>query len=228
MKTFVQIVADAWEETGLSGDGPANVATATGKEKKMVGWVRQAWKDIQQYRTDWPWMQTVFSFTTSPGKKTYPLTELNLEDVESWIFQGASIYKVSDGVQGERKIASTTYEKWWNYFRIGDVVVGPPECLFTNPIDKSLNVHPEPEDEYTVTLRYQKQVQSLAENNDTPVLPSNNAWNEIIKWRALWLYAFHEGNPALLDEAEIQYDSMIQALDNNFGTPISITGSPIS
>lgn len=228
MRTFLQICQDAWEETGMSGAGPSNVETATGIEKRMVGWVRQAWIDIQQFRSDWPWMYKAFAFNTSADKQTYPISELNLTDVERWNFQGASIYKTADGVAGEQDIGSTTYNKWWMTERKGLQIPAQPGCLFTDPVTGALMVHPVPDDEYTVTLRYYKAPQRLAVNMDIPLLPTNQAWQEIIKWRALYLYAFHDGAPALLDEAEFQYDEMITALDNRYGQNMNIVGRPVA
>jgi len=228
MRTFLQICQDAWEETGLSGTGPSDVVAATGIEKRMVGWVRQAWIDIQQFRPDWPWMYISFDFNTSADKLLYPLTELNLTDVESWNFQGASIYKAADGVDGEQDIGVTTYEKWWNNYRKGTQTPAQPGYVFPDPVTNGLMLFPTPDDEYTITLRYYKAPQRLAADGDIPLLPTNQAWQEIIKWRALYLYAFHDGAPALLDESEFQYDEMITALDNRYGQAMNIVGRPIA
>lgn len=228
MRTFLQIVGDAWEETGLSGTGPTDVTKATGIEKRMVGWVRQAWIDIQQFRSDWPWMFTTFTFNTSAGKQTYPLVELGLTDVERWLFDGASIYKTADGAGSEQGIGSSSYEAWFRSGRQGVHLPAQPGYLFTDPATNALMVFPVPDDEYTVTLRYYKAPQRLAANTDVPLMPTNQAWQEIIKWKALYLYAFHDGAPALLDEAEFQYDEMIAALDNKYGQVLSIGRSPIA
>jgi hypothetical protein len=228
MKTFLQICLDAWEESGLSGTGPSDVTKATGIQKRMVGWVRQSWIDIQQFRSDWPWMYKPFSFNTSANKQSYPLTELNLTDVERWIFKGASIYKTADGVAGEQDIGALTYEIWWINYRKGLQIPAMPGRLFFDPVDNSLMVFPVPEDEYTIVLRYYKAPQRLAINGDIPTIPTNEAWQEIIKWRALYLYAFHDGAPALLDEAEFQYDEMITAMDNRYGQAMNIVGRPIA
>lgn len=228
MKTFQEIVADTWVETGLSGSGPADVTSCSGKEKRVVGWVRQAYADIQQYRDDWPWMRKVFSFTTSANKPDYSLVYLDLTDVETWLLKGATIYRTTDGAEGEASIKPITYEYWWENLRKGLQTAGAPELIFTDPVDNTLRVHPTPNAEYTITLRYQKQIQLLQGNSDIPEMPTNNAWREIIKWRALYLYAFYDGNPALLDEADEQYETMIHTLDNRYGSSIAINGSPIA
>jgi len=228
MRTFVQIVGDAWEETGLSGTGPSDVATATGIEKRMVGWIRQAWVDVQQYRKDWPWMENEFSFNTSADKQSYPLVELNLTDVERWLFQGASIFKTADGVAGERDIGAMQHKTWWMNYRKGLQTPGEPGCLFFHPGTNALMIHPIPDGEYTITLRYYRAPQRLAANSDIPLMPTNESWQEIIKWRGLYLYAFHDGNTALLDEAEFEYGDMIAAMDNRYGQSIGIPGSPIA
>jgi len=228
MRTFLQIVGDAWEETGLSGTGPLNVATATGIEKRMVGWIRQAWINVQQHRTDWPWMEKEFSFTTSANKRSYPLVELNLTDVERWLFKGASIYKTADGVAGERDIGTMLHRIWWTNYRKGLQTPTDPAYLFFDPVTNALMLHPIPDDEYTITLRYYKAPQRLVANGDIPAMPTNQAWQEIIKWGGLYLYAYHDGHPALLDEAEFEYGEMIHAMDNQYGQQFGIPGSPIA
>ncbi len=228
MRTFIQICGDAWEETGLSGSGPSDVAEATGIEKRMVGWIRQAWIDIQQFRSDWPWLYKDFTFNTSADKRSYPLVELNLTDLERWNFKGASYYKTADGVSAEQDIGATTHEKWWSRDRKGLQTPTMPGYLFSDPVTHALMIHPLPDDEYTVILRYYRAPQRLEVNEDIPILPTNKTWQEIIKWRALYLYAFHDGAPALLDEAEFNYDEMITALDNRYGQVMSLVGGPIA
>lgn len=227
-KTFLQICLDVWRETGLSGNGPTDVTTVTGIERRVVGWVRDAFLDIQQYRDDWPWMLVGFDFTCSPGKSEYTLEELNLTDVERWLLGGSKIYKTSSGKASETDITARTYDYWWEDLSTGVTLPAQPAYLITNPVDNSLILFPEPDDEYTITTRYFKAPQILASDNEIPVMPINAAWREIIKWRALYLYAYHDSNPALLDESHDQYESMITALDNRYGQHISLSVSPVA
>lgn len=228
MRNFLQIVGDAWEETGLSGKGPASVTKATGKEKRMCGWVRQAWIDIQEYRSDWPWMQKVFTFTTSADKPIYPLTELNITDLESWILRGVKAYETAVGPEFPRRLDPTTYEYYWDVLSLGPQTPSVPAVIFFDPADNSLQLHPTPAAEYTIRLRYHRAPQVLADNTDVPLMPTNTSWQEIIKWKALMYYAFHDGAPALYDEAEAEYENMIHKLDNRFGPRFGVPGSPIA
>ncbi len=227
MQNFLEIVSDACIESGVS-IGPSSISAAVGTEKRMVGWVRQSWKDIQQYRSDWPWMINEFTFNTSPDKQTYSVVELSLTDVERWIFDGASIYKTADGSDTEMSLGSTIYNTWWSFLRIGLQTPTQPDRIFFNPVDNTLMLYPIPDDEYTIILRYYRALQSLTEDGDIPLMPTNAAWQEIIKWRALWLYGFHDGAPAILDEAEILYEQMIHALDNRFGQIMSLIARPVA
>lgn len=228
MKTFLQICQDVREETGISGSGPVSVSSATGIEKKLVGYVVQAWIDIQEYRSDWPWMFKEFSFNTSPGKQRYPCVELNLSDVEFWDLTGVSIFKVYEGKIAEHYMPSSTYQNWWKFHRIGVQQSAPPESIFVDPANEDLMIYPAPDDEYTVSLRYYRAAQRLAANGDIPMMPTNQAWQDIIKWRALWYYGYHDGAPDVLAEAEIRYGEMIHTLDNRKGTDIFITLRPIA
>lgn len=228
MKTFLQICQDARRETGISGSGPVSVLTATGIEKKIVGYVVQGLIDVQTYRLDWPWMYRDLSFNTSPDKERYSCVELNLTDVESWDFSGASIYKTVDGKAGEVFLGSATYDNWWNFHRIGLQLPAQPSAIFFDPATNDLMLFPVPNAEYTIHLRYYRAAQVLAGNNDIPRMPTNAAWQDIIMWRALWYYGYHDGAPDVLAEAEMKWDEMIQALDNRYGQDIFLAGRPIA
>jgi hypothetical protein len=228
MKNFLQICQDVRREAGLSGSGPTSVLTATGIERKIVGWVIQAWLDMQNYRPDWPWMFQEFEFTTSPGKALYLPSELNLTDVETWDFSGTSIYKTIEGKAGEHFLGSTTFEVWWKCLRIGIPDSREPQAIFYRPADNALMLYPTPDDEYTISLRYYRAAQRLAANGDIPRLPTSDTWEDIIMWRALHYYGYHDGAPDVLSEADVRYDELITALDNKIGQTISIGLRPIA
>jgi len=220
MKTFLAICKDVLEEAGLSGTGPASVATAVGIEKRIVGWVSQAWLDVQQFRDDWPWMLKEFSFVTSPDKAVYPLTELLLTDMEKWAFAGASIYKTADGKGAERPLHPMYYGTWWEKHRIGENPAAPPTTIIVQPVDNSLRLHPTPDAEYTITSQYFRSLQILLSDSDIPLVPPGTSWQDIIKWKALLYYAYHDGAPDLAVEAQGKWDTAITALDNRFGAQI--------
>ncbi len=228
MKTYLRIIQDAWLEAGLSGPGPSTVAGLAGIQKRMAGWVSRAWLDIQEYRPDWPWMRREFSFVTSPGKQRYSLVEMNLADLERWDLDAPLIYKVSAGKTHESPIGTTTYDHWHKYLRIGTQPPGQPSRLFVNPANNDLLVYPVPDDEYNISLQYYKAPQVLANDSDKPELPVNRAWQDIIMWRALWYYGYHDGAPDVLAEAEDKYGEKIHALDNRFGQNIYLVGRPLA
>ncbi|MBV5329137.1 MAG: hypothetical protein JZU65_16170 [Chlorobium sp.] len=221
MKTFLEICKEVLSEAGLSGTGPSSVISAVGVEKRIVGWVSQAWLDVQQYRDDWPWMVKDFSFITSPDKDLYPLSELLLTDLERWEFSGASIYKTTDGKKAERPLKSAHYGVWWEKYRMGEQLTAEPGIIMAQPVDNALRLHPEPDAEYTVTLRYYRSLQILTSDADIPLMPPGSSWQDIIKWKSLLYYAFHDGAPGIATEAMDKWDTAIQAMDNRYGQDIS-------
>ncbi len=222
MQNFLEICQEVLSETGISGTGPTSVVGTVGIEKKIVGWVQKAWLDVQQYRNDWPWMLKEFSFTTSPSKDIYLLTELSLTDVERWELAGATIYKTAEGKAGERYLGSIDYRVWWENLRIGTQTPAPPDKIMFTPGDNDLRVYPLPDAEYTITLRYFRALQRLTADADIPLMPTNQAWQDIIKWKALKYYGFYDGAPDIAAEAQEQWDSAIQAIDNRYGAVISM------
>lgn len=228
MKTFLQICQDCLREAGISGVGPVSIALATGIERKMVGYVVQAWIDVQQYRAHWPWMFREFSFNTSPNKQRYPCSELNLTDVEEWDLSGVGIFRTAEGKRSESFLGSTTYQNWWNNFRIGEQTPATPGSIFVDPTNNDLMLYPVPDDEYTVSLRYCRAPQVLVADADIPRMPTNVAWQDVIQWRALWYYGYHDGAPSVLAEAEVKYAEAMHVLDNRHGGAISLTLRPIA
>ncbi len=227
MDTFLQIIVAACVEAGVSS-GPSSLEAAVGIERKMTGYVRDAWIDVQQFRPDWPWMFKEFTFNTSPSKQRYPCSELSLTDVEHWDLAGASIYRTSDGKSGELPLGTTNYGAWWKYCRIGEQTPAPPSQIFVDPSNNDLMLNPIPDDEYTVTIRYYRAAQRLTVATDVPLMPTNQAWQDIIKWGALKYYGYHDGAPDTLAEATERYDDRLFAMDNKLGTQICISGSPIA
>lgn len=222
MKSFLEICKDVREEAGISGLGPVSVVGAVGIERRIVGWVQRAWLDVQQYRDDWPWMLKEFSFITSPGKDLYPLIELNLTDVERWELAGATIYKTAEGKGSERKLGSADHRYWWEHLRIGLQTPESPGSIMFTPGDNSLRLYPAPDGEYTITLRYFRALQRLATDAEIPLMPTNQAWQDIIKWKALKYYGFYDGAPDIAAEAQEHWDTAIHALDNRYGATISL------
>lgn len=228
MKTFLEICQDVREETGISGSGPVSVTTAIGIERRIVGWVRQAWVDVQQFRPDWPWMVKDFTFNLSPEKERYTLAELNLTDVDRWIFDQTRIYKTADGRLGESYIRSADYYRDWLSLTIGITENTTPTHILFNPTNNELVFFPAPDAEYTTTTRYYRQPQRVAADIDIPLVPPGARFQEIIKWKALMYYGFHDGAPDVLGEAEQMYAEMITAMDNQFGQNITIGHRPLA
>lgn len=228
MKTYLQIVQDAWLESGLSGPAPTTLVGLVGIQRRMAGWVSQAWVDVQEFRANWPWMLKEFSFTTSVGKRRYTLSELLLTNVDQFSFDRPTIYKISAGPQTEAFMDTTTNDHWYNFLRLALTPNSEPKFIFVDPATNDLLLHPVPDGEYRISLRYYQVPQVLSRDTDVPRLPPNRRWDDIIMWRALWYYAYHDGAPDLLVEAERKYEEKIQTLDNRYGQHIYLTVTPIA
>ena len=229
MKTFLQICQDVWSETGISGAGPVSVTTAVGIERRLVGWVRDAWKDVQQFRPDWPWMINEVTFALSPQKDRYSLAELVLTDnVEKWLFDNTKIYKTYDGKDGEQYISGREYLAEWPAMSLGTQTPAQPESILYDPTSNDLVFYPVPDAEYSVTTRYYRQPQALAADLEVPLMPPGSKYQDIIKWKALVYYGFYDGAPDILGEAEQRYGELIIAMDNQYGQIISVGYGPLA
>jgi hypothetical protein len=228
MKTYLEICNDVRFEAGLSGVPLTGISSAKGIDKRITGWVRQAWLDIQEYRNDWPWMTQTVGFVTSPGKQTYSPAELLFSDLGEWVLDGALSFKTATGLSAGYWLDPHTYSAWWTKDRIGIQQSGAPAKIFVSPTDFSLMLHPVPDAEYTISLRYRRTPQVLTNPLDVPQFPVNNEYREMIKWKALIYYAWHDGSPDTAIAGEVSYANMLSKLDNRYGSQINITARPIA
>lgn len=191
---FLQLCQEAARDSGTVAGVPSftTVVGVTGRVEKFVGWVRDAWIDIQNERNDWQWMRRSFSQALTINTTTYTAAELGIADFGSWLhdlpalgWRNLTIYEAGDQAnEGElREIGYPLYRQ--RYMRGTHDANKPTEWAVT-PIN-SLAFGNKPDKAYIVQGEYRKEPQRLEADADIPEMPEQ--FHRLIIGEALRLMA---------------------------------------
>lgn len=201
MSTFLELVQAAARECGVPGSGPTSVLNQTGELGRFVSWVRESWTDLQNEQTSWRWMTGNFTIqtTASVGKYAYDASGVTDEDsaaaisrFDRWWDERVQIYLTSAGLGGRHFIPFEPWDSFYFTWLTGNPNPGYPASFSIDPQNR-IRLGPVPDAIYTVTGEYQKSAQILAEDIDTPEMPSR--FHRLIVAMAMKRYAAFEAAP---------------------------------
>ena len=176
---------------------PANsYGTTTEFINKCVVWINQAWLEIQEDQTDWDFMRKQGIFPLVKGQDQYEIPlQAGLEDYDGIRPFVAPIQEryiwLTDGAQSPAVRTHCYYippELYFGYYNRLNVVPGQ-SYKYTFTSNGCILLHPPPgSPSYSLEFRYQRTVQELAEDTDTPTgLPSK--FHMLIVYRAMGYYS---------------------------------------
>jgi hypothetical protein len=193
MSTFLKLCQDVAKDSGtVSTIGQPQTTTGqTGRLLRIMGWVTEAYEDIQSEQNAWRWMQADFSGPAVATVQEYNAEALGItERFSRWVIYGEdeenlfTIYKTALGQSDEGFL---TYVDW-PYFR-RNLLVGSAATRQDKPVyftvdnTNQLRLWPTPDDAYTIRGVYHKAPQTLADDGDIPEMPEE--FHDTIKWLAL-------------------------------------------
>jgi len=186
---FLSLAQKVVEKGGIAGTGPTTVIDQTGELKRVVGWVNEAWNDIQLARPDWRWMRGSVSFSTVANQSTYTPVQCGVTDLECWLVDTRQntfrSYVTSAGVGSENFLTYQPYDVWRDTFQSGAIrdTRSRPMVITVTP-NQSLALGETPDSaDYTIVGDYQKMPSELALDADIPGLPT--PFHMLIVYRAL-------------------------------------------
>jgi len=210
---YLELVQATASDAGTEGSVPATVVGQTGRAAKVVYWVNEAWRNIQNASNHWRWMQSEFTGTTIDATQRYDGTAF-LDDFTGAAIgtrfgrfiprgpngdlNGLSIYQTSIGRSDEGTLRFI--DDWALFY--GKILRGyhaNDKPLYSSIDDAGrLVLAPTPSSTgWTIRGRYRKSVQTLSGNTDTPEMPED--YHDIIKLVALHLLGtFDEAQPVQL------------------------------
>lgn len=203
--TFLELVQKLGQESGTVADfsNPTTVSGVTGREAHLVGWVQDAWRDIQLARERWGWMVGEFETTLTIGTSRYAASDLGITRFDDWMFDphdwrdsGLTLY---EDKADEGALRFFNYHEFRQFRLRGstEALEGKPTDFTVAP-DRDLILWKVPDKAYTLRGLYYKAPQELSADSDEPELPER--FHDLI-----WMKALEK--LALNDEAVNQYEA---------------------
>lgn len=253
---YLQLCQRACVECGVAS-GTAiklalpTVATATGSIGRVVGWVADAWTDIQMDHDDWDWMRSSSllglgcSFSTVAGQASYPLggnsdfggdfggdfaaavgtVGIAPDLFGKWDPETFRSYPTAVGFAGEMFLDEIPFNAWRNYYMLGAqrLVKTRPVVVAIGP-DQSLNLGPPSDGLYTITGDYFVAPSEMVADADVPIgLPTR--FHMLIVYRAMMKYAGYESAPEVYQRGSEENASMYAQLQAVRAPTISFGGA---
>lgn len=214
MSTFLQICADVRRECAGNGTGPSSVTGQTGELERIVNWVIQADREIQQRHNEWRFMVGDFQIDTVAGTGNYAASSFVTPVTNLRCFKNSTlkIYLSSAGVASEFKLHYLDYNDWYRIYNTATQSNSAP-IHFTVDDNLDLLIAPKPDAVYRITGKYQKSVTPLAANADTPVYPSE--FHMLPVYLAMTKYARYTGGQETYAYGENMYNEMMVRMERS-------------
>lgn len=221
---FLELVRTLRRRCRVAGSGPVSVINQNEEYSRLIDWIQDAWRDIQETREDWQWMRSTASFPVVSGKYLYTPAEMGLTDWGNWTRDTWRVYNTAAGNHSEIFMAYIDYDTFRDIYQYGAVrdTLTQPVHLTISP-DKSIGLGPTPAAGYTVYGDYFRTPALLALANDaTPAMPER--FHMAIVYRAMMFYGMSEAAPEVFQEGNNEFDRMMRRLEINqmpqvFGAP---------
>lgn len=238
--TFLQLCVELQRECDITGTEISAVTNQVGELSRVVNWVKQAWREIQNRHIQepaWRWMRSTFSVNTVAGTDSYAgtsCTDTRLSATVTrfarWIVfdeggkSNVKIYLSSAGVGTERWLSYLPWSRFRAIYKVGTQNNGSPAHYTVDPQNK-LVLGPKPDAVYVVTGEYQMSAQSLDANADTPEMPTD--YHYVIVYMAMQKYAGFESAPDAMSRGIREGNKLMRQLEVN-QLPQMMTAGPLA
>lgn len=226
---FLKLVQEAARDAGAIAGLPSltSVSGVSGRAAQLVGWVRDAWIDIQNQRQDWLWMKRRFTADLISGTNTYTAASLNLTRVAdwdrgTWRYNRMMLYDPATGKSDEGPLTYIGYDVWLDRWDRGVHDQNRPSEWTVSPLNELL-FGPTPDKTYTIRGGYRVTPQELVLDSDIPEMPEQ--FHRLIVVEAIALMDISDEVNEQAAAYRGQYSSMHNALVNRQTPPITTTGA---
>ena len=225
MSNFLQLAQKLRQECVGPGSSaqPSAVTSQVGQLKQFVDWTADAWKDIQLRHDNWRWMRKAFTVNTVSGDDTYAYGDCTDTETAAAITRFSrwwaddeedafKCYLQSSGVGTEYRLIFLPWENFKYLYKIGTQNNSQPAHV---SVDHNNNIvlGPKPDGIYVVSGDYQRGVQTLAADADTPEMSAQ--FHDLIWRRAMELYGVRLAAPEVFQAAVREGNRTMRALERN-------------
>lgn len=179
--------------------------------QRIVNWVQSAWTHIQEKR-DWNWLWTSSTVAISPWFRLFSPVADWTWNVHDWDYETMRLYQTALGVGDEQYLYFMPWDDFKLSYNIGTIYTQRPTIVTRRP-DEKLMFNFMPDVPYTFSAEYYSLPSSLANDTDTPAMPTR--FHEIIVWKASMYYAEQEEAGVLLSEMTRRYRDMLTKLEES-------------
>lgn len=212
--TFLQLVNDLREKCGISGNALSALSGLTGESLRCKNWINDAYMDVQRLHTDWEWLRTSMSFTTTASQQTYTLANIGVSSTfGKWVHDTFRIYETSAGYATEDFLQEIDYSAWRDEWQFGAnrSVTGRPTMFAIAP-NKSLCFGPTPDATgYTVLGDYYSTPVQLSADSDEPAFPGR--FHQLLVYAAMMSYGAYESAPEVYQRGKEKHGELLQLLE---------------
>ncbi len=219
------VASDAGTIAGFNSIGSVNALS--GRAAQLVGWVRDAWIDIQNERNDWIWMRRRFGpAALVVGKNDYTASDLGVDRLGVWLgdrpnYRTFTIYDPAPerGPAHESPMTQISYDAWMERWGRGVHDRQQPREWTVSPT-RAILVGPTPDKSYVMFGEYRAAPQILTLDNDVPEMP--DTYHRVIIPRAIRLASSSDEAWQSLADKTNQYSELRNALVRDQTPPVMI------
>jgi hypothetical protein len=171
--------------------GVISSVTATGYQETLTTAVRDAFEDIQRYRSDWDWMKATRDINVGSSSNSYTLTTL-------WAGSTVDLSEYRYILYDYKEMREYWYD---DYQTVEWTNSGKPRYYAVEPNGKDLVISPV-DATYTLQLHYMLTLQELSANGDIPRLPLRH--HQLIIYMAIMKLSTFIGNATLYDTYSVK------------------------
>ncbi len=226
---FLQLCQAVARDSGTVAGVPniTTIAGASGRVLQVVGWVRDAWIDIQNERYDWRWMVKSFALPLTIDQLVYTASGLGITDFGAWLpdVPADGVYRMTIYESGEQdqegEIRQIPYPEWRGRYLRGSHDHNRPTEWAISP-QNEICLGNKPDKAYILTGEYRRSAQELAIDADIPEMPPQ--FHRLIVGEALRLMSrSDEAFQTLIPQAQ-QYERLRAPLVIDQTPPMSFGG----
>jgi hypothetical protein len=228
---FLQLCQKTAQESGTLAGLPSftTVNTPSGRLAKIIAWVRDAWVNIQNERTDWLFRLDTFDHALTIGTNEYTGASFDLA-LAQWLPDTAtrctmSLYDPAIGQADEGGIQQIPWNRFRDMFDRGVTDPNRPRYWAVKP-NGALMVGPTPDKAYVLRGEYKRSAQQLAADADIPIMPED--FHGLIVGEALRLMANSDESFEGLASRAAEYEKLRNPLVLDQTPAASLAGVPLA
>lgn len=235
MSTFLQLVQAVAQESGTVpnvGD-PLTLVGQGGRMSRIIGWVRDAYEQIQTHERDWLWLAADFEGSATAGTRASDSGALGIATrFSEWKTRdndGHGTFTIQDpslGRADEMPLGEVEYAYFRRQYTVGSAAedTGRPVRFAIDPLNR-VALYPLPDKAYTLRGQYRKAPQVLSVDGDIPEMPQE--FHDAIKWRALIQLGVFDENPVQTPAWQAEFNRLFERL-RTMQMPEITTGGPLA